>query len=88
MAKDYTQVNFRIPVDLKDRIDLAAAENKQSITAEIVERLESSFSNEVTISSDIMETLEQSNDRMERAVLLIEKLMQRVEELETNKPTD
>lgn len=43
MAKDYTQVNFRIPTSLKEKIDKAASENEQSITAEIVERLEKSF---------------------------------------------
>ncbi|MBK5646484.1 MAG: Arc family DNA-binding protein, partial [Acinetobacter sp.] len=43
MAKDYTQVNFRIPTSLKEKIDQAAIENDQSITAEIVARLESSF---------------------------------------------
>lgn len=43
MAKDYSQVNFRIPTQLKERIDQVAKENEQSITAEIVERLENSF---------------------------------------------
>lgn len=44
MAKDYTQVNFRIPTKLKEEIEKAAQGNERSITAEIVARLEQSFS--------------------------------------------
>lgn len=54
MAKDYTQVNFRIPTKLKEEIEKAAQENERSITAEIVHRLEQSFEPEVRVS----ETLE------------------------------
>ncbi len=54
MAKDYTQVNFRIPTKLKEEIEKAAQENERSITAEIVHRLEQSFESEVKVS----ETLE------------------------------
>ena len=54
MAKDYTQVNFRIPTKLKEEIEKAAQENECSITAEIVHRLEQSFEPEVKVS----ETLE------------------------------
>jgi len=45
MAKDYTQVNFRIPTALKEMVEQSAAENDRSITAEIVYRLENSFKN-------------------------------------------
>ena len=54
MAKDYTQVNFRIPTKLKEEIEKAAQESERSITAEIVHRLEQSFEPEVKVS----ETLE------------------------------
>ena len=43
MAKDYTQVNFRIPTKLKEDIEKAAQGSERSITAEIVARLEKSF---------------------------------------------
>lgn len=43
MAKDYTQVNFRIPTDLKERIEKSAIDNDRSITADLVSRLEGSF---------------------------------------------
>lgn len=43
MAKDYTQVNFRIPTKLKEQIEKSANNNERSITAELVARLEQSF---------------------------------------------
>lgn len=43
MAKDYSQVNFRIPTKLKEQIEQSALENERSITAELVARLEQSF---------------------------------------------
>lgn len=43
MARSDPQVNFRIPADLKDKIEAAAADNGRSITGELVTRLEASF---------------------------------------------
>lgn len=46
MAQDYSQVNFRIPTSLKEKIESAALKNNRSITAELVSRLEKSLVNE------------------------------------------
>lgn len=43
MAKDYSQVNFRIPTKLKEQIEESAVNNDRSITSELVARLEKSF---------------------------------------------
>lgn len=43
MARNDPQVNFRIPADLKDKLQQSADENSRSITAELVLRLENSF---------------------------------------------
>jgi uncharacterized protein (DUF1778 family) len=43
MARDEPQINLRIPADLKDRLDHASTNNKRSLTAEVVARLEESF---------------------------------------------
>jgi hypothetical protein len=43
MARDDPQINLRIPTALKDRLDDASAQNKRSLTAEVVARLEESF---------------------------------------------
>jgi predicted DNA-binding protein len=46
MSRADPQVNFRIPAELKAQLDSAAAKNKRSITAELVARLEESFSSD------------------------------------------
>ncbi len=43
MARSDPQLNFRIPADLRDRLEAAAAQNKRSLTQELVERLEASL---------------------------------------------
>ncbi|MHA3083732.1 Arc family DNA-binding protein [Acinetobacter sp. ANC 5383] len=43
MAKDYSQVNFRMPTDLKEKLEEASKVNECSLTSEVVHRLESSF---------------------------------------------
>lgn len=37
------QVNFRLPLEIKEKIEESAHLNGQSITAEIIERLQNSF---------------------------------------------
>lgn len=46
MARDDPQINLRIPADLKDRLDHASTKRKRSLTAEVVARLEESFTTE------------------------------------------
>jgi hypothetical protein len=43
MSRTDPQVNFRIPAELKEKLEAAAAENKRSVTAELVARLQESF---------------------------------------------
>lgn len=87
MAKDYSQVNFRIPTKLKEDIEKAALENERSITSELVSRLEESFEEKNSLPPEVIEALEQSNCNLDRAIKLINKLMEKVEELESKKPT-
>lgn len=44
MARTDPQLNFRIPAELKERLEAAAVENKRTLTAELVARLEQSLS--------------------------------------------
>ena len=73
MAKEYSQVNFRIPTKLKDQIEQSAIENDRSITAELVARLEASFS-----------TSPNKNELKEELI----KLAQRLEKLENQHKED
>ncbi len=43
MARSDPQINLRIPADLKAALDRAATENKRSLTAEVVARLQESM---------------------------------------------
>lgn len=51
MARGDTQINVRIPDELKARLDEAAAENRRSMTAELVGRLEASFNSDGQVAS-------------------------------------
>ena len=57
MARTDPQVNFRIPAELKDKLDNAAKENGRTLTAELILRLE------MTIEQDdqVSELLERIN---------------------------
>lgn len=43
MARSDPQMNFRIPADLKEQLELAAKENNRSLTAELINRLDESI---------------------------------------------
>ena len=70
MARNDPQMNLRVPVDLKEKVEKAAFENGRPITAEAVYRLEQSFNSTqeniqlVKMMGDLMvrlERLEQQN---------------------------
>ena len=43
MARSDPQLNIRIPLELKERVELAAKESGRSVTSEILKRLEASL---------------------------------------------
>lgn len=47
MARNDPQVNFRIPADLKDRLETAALASGRTLTAEVVSRLQGSFQGDI-----------------------------------------
>lgn len=50
MARTDPQFNLRIPLELKERLEEAAAANRRSVTAELIARLETSFSDDQTVA--------------------------------------
>ena len=46
MARNDPQMNLRVPMELKEKIEKAALDNGRTITAEAVYRLEESFKSE------------------------------------------
>ena len=43
MARSDPQMNFRIPAELKEQLELAAKDNNRSATAELINRLDESL---------------------------------------------
>jgi hypothetical protein len=75
MARDDQHFRLRIPEDLKARVETAARENHRSMTAEIIARLELTFSHGPMVDEEL-------------AQLVIEKLQvfsERLDELETKR---
>lgn len=74
MAKDYSQVNFRIPTKLKEQIEESAIANERSITSELVVRLEKSFTEQEAVSlADLQKEMRRlSTEAREMRMLYIE----------------
>ena len=67
MARTDPQVNFRIPAELKDKLDSAAKDNGRTLTAELILRLEMTFEqdNQVKDLIERIEKLEEAIDSLE-----------------------
>lgn len=61
MARTDPQVNFRIPAELKDKLDNAAKENGRTLTAELILRLEMTFEQDDQVS-ELMERISKLED--------------------------
>ncbi|AWL18222.1 MULTISPECIES: Arc family DNA-binding protein [Acinetobacter] len=61
MARTDPQVNFRIPAELKDKLDNAAKENGRTLTAELILRLEMTFEHDDHIQ-DLIDRIEKLED--------------------------
>lgn len=72
MIKKYTQVNFRLPIDLKEEIERSANITGNSITAEIVERLRNSFEYDNLMLENIELQSELINLESEKLDILLE----------------
>ena len=68
MARSDSQTYIRLPEDLKRQLDEAASQNRRSLTAEIIARLERSFSDGPAISGVSMKDLFQKLEELERKI--------------------
>lgn len=78
MARTDPQVNFRMPQELRDKLEDASKANKRTLTAEIVDRLESSFALPGKIDS-IMEAYQSGDAAHDEEFALTERLIQMYE---------
>lgn len=65
MARTDPQVNFRIPAELKDKLDNAAKDNGRTLTAELILRLEMTFENDDQVK-DLLARVEKLEEIVER----------------------
>ena len=87
MARSDPQVNFRIPQQLKEKLEQSAKESGRSITSELVTRLEQSFTNQ---SANIKELplellLGAISDRLAREGLRMELISRHPKSIESSK---
>lgn len=82
MARTDPQVNFRIPAELKDKLDQAAKENGRTLTTELILRLETTFQdndqsnsliNRISNLEDIVAKLEVSKESLIKRISTLEK---------------
>ncbi len=67
MARNDPQMNLRVPMELKEKIEKAALDNGRTITAEAVHRLEKSFGEELNIATiDKTFTFQEMKEILER----------------------
>ena len=71
MARTDPQVNFRIPAELKDKLDDAAKENGRTLTAELILRLEMTFEHDDQVQDLLsrVEELENKSKWLEKNLL-------------------
>ena len=71
MARTDPQVNFRIPAELKDKLDDAAKENGRTLTAELILRLEMTFEHDDQVQDlqGRVDQLENESKRLEKNLL-------------------
>lgn len=59
MARTDPQINFRLPQELKDRIEQSAKDNGRSVTQEVIARIDLSYSaeNSANQNSDLLQAI-------------------------------
>lgn len=82
MARNDPQMNLRVPMELKEKIEKAALDNGRTITAEAVFRLEESFKNTDSNSwetDDLRKMLNQSMESNQKYFQMITDLLRNQE---------
>lgn len=80
MARTDPTIYMRIPQELKDKLDAASAENRRSLTAEVVARLEATFDETVVTTVEARAKPGAQESRFEfNADEIAEKVVERLE---------
>lgn len=79
MSRDDPQFKLRLPPELRDRIEQAAKESKRSINAEIVSRLELSFSHGEDFAKYASKLDEASIEIIRRTTVIFKELLEQAD---------
>ncbi|QPS09656.1 MULTISPECIES: Arc family DNA-binding protein [Delftia] len=80
MASEDVQTNLRLPADMKNRLQEAAAANNRSLSAEVTSRLSASF-NTASASGDLAEFFAQEALRANESVRELKNLLRRCSQM-------
>ncbi|MFS4412467.1 Arc family DNA-binding protein [Providencia sp. T47] len=74
MSREDPQLRIRLPIELKEKVEVAAKENTRSMNAEIVQRLEMSFLNEVSAddlipAKDVVQIAKKAREELSGVIL-------------------
>ncbi|WNC88802.1 Arc family DNA-binding protein [Paraburkholderia sp. FT54] len=68
MARTDPQVNIRMPVELKEKLEAATSESNRSLNGEIIARLEESFEPRAAAVEIGEKSMDEIEARMRRAI--------------------
>ncbi len=73
MSREDPQLRIRLPIELKEKIELSAKENNRSMNAEIVQRLERSYladlpEDEVLSAQDVIKIAANAKDELSNII--------------------
>ncbi len=89
MARSDPQLNFRIPAELRDKLEAAAQANKRSLTGELIARLEATFDETVVTTVEAKVRPGSEEKRFEfNADEIADKVVQRLELMAREKTSE
>lgn len=73
MSRDDPQLRIRLPIELKEKIEVSAKENNRSMNAEIVQRLERTYlaelsDDEVLSAQDVIKIVASAKDELSNII--------------------
>lgn len=79
MARNDPQMNLRVPMELKEKIEKTALENGRTITAEAVYRLEKSFEPELKVTDSFeFEAMERIYKEQAKELKLLREMLEQI----------
>lgn len=79
MARNDPQMNLRVPMELKEKIEKSALDNGRTITAEAVHRLENSFKPETNPRETFeFEAMERIYKEQARELKLLREMVEKI----------